>query len=193
MLLQHQHGDGLFIKPHANAALCHKHDALTVRLDLSFDHFWNMQADMHDAAAQPDSHAADRVLQGIAHTSLPYYGVQFHPESIGTAFGRQLLQNFHDITVEWHGHDLPPHITSTRTGIPISFAISPALVAAVFHIFMSITWHHLATLHSSNSTFVVLTVCMRHLTQCMAVTSDEPDGKDAMRDCLEFPSCVQHA
>lgn len=71
-----------------------------------------------DKAAVPDSthvsqaeaKAADRVLQGIAHTQLPYYGVQFHPESIGTAFGRQLLQNFHDITADWHGYQIPPYI-----------------------------------------------------------------------------------
>lgn len=53
--------------------------------------------------AHTEGAAADKVLQGIAHTALPYYGVQFHPESIGTAFGFQLLQNFRDLTVEYHG------------------------------------------------------------------------------------------
>lgn len=56
-------------------------------------------------SAQPGS-GADRVVQAIAHTSLPLYGVQFHPESVGTAFGRQLLHNFAAITADWHG--LPP-------------------------------------------------------------------------------------
>jgi anthranilate phosphoribosyltransferase/anthranilate synthase/phosphoribosyltransferase len=31
---------------------------------------------------------------GVQHTSLPLYGVQFHPESIGTPEGQRLLQNF---------------------------------------------------------------------------------------------------
>ena len=61
------------------------------------------QGDADPSQAHTDSAAADQVLQGLAHTSLPYYGVQFHPESIGTTFGFQLLQNFHDLTVEYHG------------------------------------------------------------------------------------------
>lgn len=61
------------------------------------------QGDADASQAHTGSEAADQVLQGLAHTSLPYYGVQFHPESIGTAFGFQLLQNFHDLTVEYHG------------------------------------------------------------------------------------------
>ncbi|KAL3160886.1 hypothetical protein ABBQ38_009278 [Trebouxia sp. C0009 RCD-2024] len=68
------------------------------------------QVDTDPSRAHGDSHTADQVLQGIAHSSLPYYGVQFHPESIGTAFGFQLLQNFHDLTVEHHGLQLPDRL-----------------------------------------------------------------------------------
>jgi len=31
---------------------------------------------------------------GIAHITLPIYGFQFHPESIGTEIGKSLLTNF---------------------------------------------------------------------------------------------------
>ena len=34
------------------------------------------------------------LIMGIQHESLPLYGVQFHPESIGTPEGQLLLKNF---------------------------------------------------------------------------------------------------
>ena len=34
------------------------------------------------------------IIMGIAHSSLPIYGFQFHPESIGTDVGKSLLKNF---------------------------------------------------------------------------------------------------
>ncbi|MBD3258329.1 anthranilate/aminodeoxychorismate synthase component II [candidate division GN15 bacterium] len=36
----------------------------------------------------------DGVLMGIQHTSMPLYGVQFHPESIMTVAGKSILKNF---------------------------------------------------------------------------------------------------
>lgn len=36
----------------------------------------------------------DDLVMGIAHKNHPLYGVQFHPESIGTPTGKQILQNF---------------------------------------------------------------------------------------------------
>ncbi|MEQ9144693.1 MAG: aminodeoxychorismate/anthranilate synthase component II [Parvibaculaceae bacterium] len=39
----------------------------------------------------------DGIIMGVQHTSLPIHGVQFHPESIASEHGRDLLANFLDL------------------------------------------------------------------------------------------------
>ena len=36
----------------------------------------------------------DREIMGVAHKTLPLWGVQFHPESILTIHGKDILANF---------------------------------------------------------------------------------------------------
>ena len=36
----------------------------------------------------------NKTIMGIAHSQLPIFGFQFHPESIGTNIGKDLLKNF---------------------------------------------------------------------------------------------------
>ncbi|MFD4322389.1 aminodeoxychorismate synthase component I, partial [Streptomyces sp. NPDC058548] len=47
--------------------------------------------------------ADDGVVMGLRHRELPLWGVQFHPESIGTRGGHRLLANFGDLTREYAG------------------------------------------------------------------------------------------
>jgi anthranilate synthase component 2 len=40
----------------------------------------------------------DGVIQGLSHKTRPVHGVQFHPESIASEYGHNLLKNFIDLT-----------------------------------------------------------------------------------------------
>ena len=60
----------------------------------------------HSLTIEPESLPADLevtatsddgVIMGVMHRSLPIHGVQFHPESIASENGKQLLKNFLDL------------------------------------------------------------------------------------------------
>jgi anthranilate synthase component 2 len=46
----------------------------------------------------PNATAADGSVMGLRHRDLPIHGVQFHPESIATEHGHDLLANFVALT-----------------------------------------------------------------------------------------------
>ncbi len=67
---------------------------------------------------------ADGTVMGVQHKTLPQWGVQFHPESICSAYGKQLFINFRKMTEAWwQSHQkpepsqelLPPSITMPVT------------------------------------------------------------------------------
>ncbi|WP_375479663.1 aminodeoxychorismate synthase component I [uncultured Nostoc sp.] len=43
----------------------------------------------------------EELVMGLRHRHLPFWGVQFHPESICTEYGQKLLANFRDITLQF--------------------------------------------------------------------------------------------
>ena len=45
----------------------------------------------------PTAFTDDGVIMGLRHATFPVYGVQFHPESIATSHGHEILKNFLDI------------------------------------------------------------------------------------------------
>jgi anthranilate synthase/aminodeoxychorismate synthase-like glutamine amidotransferase len=45
-----------------------------------------------------DAETDDGVIMAISHRSRPVFGIQFHPESYGTAGGDQIIRNFLDVS-----------------------------------------------------------------------------------------------
>jgi len=52
------------------------------------------------AALEATAYTPEGELMGLRHKTLPIFGVQFHPESILTQHGHDLLRNFLNVTVE---------------------------------------------------------------------------------------------
>jgi anthranilate synthase component 2 len=49
-----------------------------------------------------NAHTAENEIMGVRHREHPIHGVQFHPESILTRHGKDLLKNFLQITTDFH-------------------------------------------------------------------------------------------
>jgi len=71
-----------------------------------------------EAETLPDSleitaQTADGLIMGLVHKELPIHGVQFHPESIATAAGHELLANFVELAT---GKPVEGYGTESRAG-----------------------------------------------------------------------------
>ncbi|ANZ41496.1 aminodeoxychorismate synthase, component I [Lentzea guizhouensis] len=51
----------------------------------------------------PIAWADDGVLMALRHRDRPQWGVQFHPESVASGYGREILRNFADLTRQVNG------------------------------------------------------------------------------------------
>ncbi|MFJ4879775.1 aminodeoxychorismate synthase component I [Streptomyces sp. NPDC088745] len=62
--------------------------------------------------------ADDGVVMALRHRALPLWGVQFHPESIGTDSGHHLLANFRDLTAAYGRRRRTPAPAATPEQAP---------------------------------------------------------------------------
>jgi len=81
-------GTGLF-EGLPNPLLAGRYHSLSVDLDVK-------------GPLRVTARADDGEIMGLAHQSLPLYGVQFHPESVLTPSGHDLLENFMRLAARWN-------------------------------------------------------------------------------------------
>ncbi len=60
-------------------------------------HSLAVEEDSLPASLEPLAWSEDGTLMAMRHRELPYWGVQFHPESVLTDTGPELLRNFLDL------------------------------------------------------------------------------------------------
>ncbi|WP_185906582.1 aminodeoxychorismate synthase component I [Teredinibacter haidensis] len=53
-------------------------------------------------ALEVTAFSTNNIVMAVRHKSRPMWGVQFHPESICSEYGFQILKNFRDLTVDYH-------------------------------------------------------------------------------------------
>ncbi|OOF69454.1 anthranilate synthase component II [Rodentibacter caecimuris] len=67
---------------------------LPERFSVGLYHSWAVENQDFPDELEITAYCDERVIMAVQHRSLPIFGVQFHPESYMSAFGRQLLQNW---------------------------------------------------------------------------------------------------
>jgi len=48
------------------------------------------------------AHNSKNIVMAVSHKEKPWWGVQFHPESIGSEYGKEILSNFYRLAKTWN-------------------------------------------------------------------------------------------
>jgi anthranilate synthase component 2 len=65
-------------------------------------HSLTVAAESIPPALEVTAETSDGIVMGLMHRTLPIHSVQFHPESIASQHGHQILRNFLDIAAAWN-------------------------------------------------------------------------------------------
>nr|WSX54644.1 aminodeoxychorismate synthase component I [Streptomyces sp. NBC_00974] len=86
-------------------------------------------ADLPEDVLEATAWAPGGLLMGLRHRERPLWGVQFHPESISSEHGLQMMRNFRDLTARWQ-EDHP----AARAVVPAAAGTAPARPAPSRHL-----------------------------------------------------------
>lgn len=67
---------------------------LPLKINVGLYHSWAANLNHFPDDLVVTATSTEDILMGFEHKSLPVYGVQFHPESILTEFGKEMIKNF---------------------------------------------------------------------------------------------------
>ena len=138
------HGGGTVVKApepvHGRISVVHhnQEDAIFDNIPSSFEvvryHSLCVQEDSLDLSVCVPlawcSGGDSRILMAVKHRQYPHYGVQFHPESVATAYGSTLLDNFRKLTI-LHRHGNSRGVLGHKTAQPCPLPVED--VASVSH------------------------------------------------------------
>ncbi len=71
-------------------------EGMSAQFDVGRYHSWAIASETLPPELEVTSHSPDGEIMSIQHVSYPVYGVQYHPESILTPQGYQIINNFLD-------------------------------------------------------------------------------------------------
>ncbi len=70
---------------------------LSDNIEVGLYHSWAIEPSTLPLSLKATGFATDRCLMSIEHRHRPIFGIQFHPESFMTLYGRQIIENFLNI------------------------------------------------------------------------------------------------
>lgn len=72
----------------------HLYKGLPATIDVGLYHSWAIEINALPKCLKISGISSDNYLMSVEHISHKIYGVQYHPESFLTAYGKQILLNF---------------------------------------------------------------------------------------------------